>query len=295
MAAQMLTPRKGNWGLGPALSGSGAERRFGHDGVNEGFQSTMVAYVEKGEGVIVLTNGDQGKRLADEIVRAVAADYGWPDLASKPLIEASLTRDALASLEGRYDGGGLSVYLDLRDDHLFAQTGGPRPERLVALSPTRFKTEVSGIVVEFLEGPNAEPSGFRIVEGGPDVLLKRASAVASDPFRTPLYLRGSMNDWGTSIPLLPSSDGSLTAEVALMPGDYQFKLGSADWQTADLGVSGASEMKADAGSLLLIPHGGNVRLTIPTSGTYQFALKRDASGGAALTLRRVTPKSGSRS
>lgn len=251
----------------------------------------MVAYVEKGEGVIVLTNGDQGKRLADEIVRAVAADYGWLDLASKPLIEASLPRDALTRLVGRYEGGGMSVYLDLRDGHLFAQTGGPKPERLVALSPTRFKTEVSGIVVEFLGSSGVDPSGFRIVEGGPEVTLKRATAIASDPFRTPLFLRGSMNGWGTSAPLMPAPDGSLTAEVQLTPGDYQFKLGSADWQKADLGASGASDVKEGSAALSLIPHGGNIRLTIPAGGTYRFHLRRDVSGSAGLTVTRVKPRS----
>ena len=125
MTQAMLTPVKGDWGVGPALFGSGGGRRFGHDGVNEGFQSTMVAYVDKGEGVVVLTNG-AGKRLADEIVRAVATDYGWTELASKPVIEAALPAATLAALAGPYEGGGLSVYLDFRERHLFAQTGGPR-------------------------------------------------------------------------------------------------------------------------------------------------------------------------
>lgn len=78
----MLTEMKGNWGLGPALFGEGTARRFGHDGVNEGFQSTMIAYVERGDEIMVLTNGGQGRRLADEIVRAVAADYWWTELAA---------------------------------------------------------------------------------------------------------------------------------------------------------------------------------------------------------------------
>ena len=40
----MLTPVQDNWGLGSALYTTGVAR-FGHDGVNEGFQSFTIAYV----------------------------------------------------------------------------------------------------------------------------------------------------------------------------------------------------------------------------------------------------------
>ncbi|HEX8667706.1 MAG TPA: serine hydrolase [Allosphingosinicella sp.] len=284
--AAMLTPVKGGWGLGPALSGTGPGRRFGHDGANEGFQSAMVAYVEKGEGVVVLTNGDQGRRLADEIVRAVAADYGWAELAGKPLVEVALPEAALARLAGAYQGGGLSVFLDLREGRLYAQTGGPSPERLVALSPVRFRAEVSGIMIEFDTAPDGAVTGFRILEGAPPLTLLRTESPAADLQRTPLFLRGSMNDWSTSLPLAPAGDGALAAEIPLAAGDYQFKLASEDWRSADLGASGTEAIAPDAGALALVPHGGNVRLTVPTPARYRFEL-RTAGDKASLTVRRV--------
>jgi CubicO group peptidase (beta-lactamase class C family) len=291
MTAQMLTPVKGNWGLGPALFGAGADRRFGHDGVNEGFQCTMVAYVHKGDGVVVMTNGG-GKRLADEIVRAVATDYGWNELAGKPILEARISPDALARLVGRYEGSGMSVYLDLRDAHLFAQTGGPDPERLIALTPERFKTEGSGIVVEFQSERDGRVSGFRIVEGGPPIALARTEDVAADPFASPVFLRGSMNGWNESAPLVNAAEGTLAVEMPLAVGDYQFKFGSADWRAADFGSIGTTPINGAVNALPLIPHGGNIRLTVTTPGTYRFELKR-AGSTAAFTLRKVDPGSGS--
>lgn len=288
MTAEMLTSIKGDWGLGPALYGAGPGKRFGHDGVNEGFESTMIAYVGKGDGVIVMTNG-RGKRLADEIVRAVATSYGWTELASKPIVEAQLSMETLAGLAGRYEGGGLSVHLDLRDGHLFAQTGGPYPERLFALTPRRFKTDGTGMVVEFENAPDGTVSGFRIVEGGPPITFARAAASVSDPFDTALFLRGSMNAWSTSTPLTKTSDGTLTAEIALAAGDYQFKIGSEDWQAADFGVSGTSSVQEAARDVPLIPRGGNIRLTIESPGTYRFRLKRAGSGGA-FSIERVTDR-----
>lgn len=178
MAREMLTPIKGNWGLGPAIYPNGA-RRFGHDGVNEGFQSFMVAYVDKGDGVVVLTNGGQGRSLIDEVVRAIATDYGWTDVAA-PAVEAkALTRAQLARVAGTFAGGGLSVVIEARADGLFAHTGGPRPERLIALSTTRFRTDETGIMGQFAP----DYSSFDIVEGGPPIRLVRSTPAAPPELR----------------------------------------------------------------------------------------------------------------
>jgi CubicO group peptidase (beta-lactamase class C family) len=81
MAREMMTPVKDNWGLGLALYPDEAPR-FGHDGVNPGFESFMIAYRGKGEGIVVMTNGGDGRRLTADVVRAVATDYGWPEIAA---------------------------------------------------------------------------------------------------------------------------------------------------------------------------------------------------------------------
>lgn len=75
----MLTPIRNGYGLGFNIAGSGGETSFSHDGSNAGYKATLVGYVQSGDGVVVMTNGDQGYQLGEEIVRAVAAAYGWPD------------------------------------------------------------------------------------------------------------------------------------------------------------------------------------------------------------------------
>ena len=54
LARQMLTQGLGSRGLGPAISGSGESSRFGHDGFNEGFESSFVAYEGRGQGAVEL-------------------------------------------------------------------------------------------------------------------------------------------------------------------------------------------------------------------------------------------------
>jgi CubicO group peptidase (beta-lactamase class C family) len=78
-ARMMLTPVKDDRGLGLEVGGSGTDRYFYHDGGNAGYRATVVGYPASGDGVVVLTNGDQGDELGQEIVRSVAAEYGWSD------------------------------------------------------------------------------------------------------------------------------------------------------------------------------------------------------------------------
>lgn len=168
MTRQMLTPVKGNWGLGPALYTDGPER-FGHDGLNEGFQSSMVAYAGKGEGIVLMTNGGQGRQLMDEVVRAVATDYGWTDIAEPAAVEQVLPPDELARYAGRFEGGGLGTVVEARPEGLFAYTGSPNPERLAALPGRRFRVDSMGLIVRFAP----DYASIDIVEGGPPIKLVR--------------------------------------------------------------------------------------------------------------------------
>lgn len=77
-ALQMLTPGLGNYGLGPIVLGVAPHRRILHAGVNDGFVSFMTMF-ENGDGAVIMTNGDQGGELANEIMRGIATEYDWPD------------------------------------------------------------------------------------------------------------------------------------------------------------------------------------------------------------------------
>jgi CubicO group peptidase (beta-lactamase class C family) len=289
VAKEMLTPVAGNWGLGFALDGSGADRRFGHDGANEGFQSMMTAFVAKGEGIVILTNGDSGRRLAGEIARAVAADYGWTGFDGRTVEEAPVPAEQLARFAGLYEVGPLSAQVTLRGGRLYSRAGGPMPERLIALTPTRFAAEDSGIVVEFDTAPDGSISGLHVVENGPPLVLKRSAAPAAALGSVPVFLRGSMNGWAATQKLAPAGEGVLATELDLAAGDYQFKLGSEDWKSVDLGSAADGSIAEGAAGHALIQGGGNVRLTVLRPGRYRFELRPAADGAATLAVRRTGP------
>ena len=79
MTRQMLSPMEpGGHGLGFGLSSPGeGDARFGHGGSNHGFKCQLQAFVEGGQGAAIMTNGDMGSALAQEVLYAIAAEYGW--------------------------------------------------------------------------------------------------------------------------------------------------------------------------------------------------------------------------
>ena len=79
MAAEMLTPQMGPSGLGFVVLGDGEARIFRHGGSNVGFRARMIAFVQGGRGAVVMTNGDGGAELVDEIFASIARAYRWPE------------------------------------------------------------------------------------------------------------------------------------------------------------------------------------------------------------------------
>lgn len=70
--------------LDPAFAvGFGVSREqggiaIGHEGSNEGYRSEFLAVPHLGQGVVVLTNSDNGLELTSSVVDEVAAQFAWP-------------------------------------------------------------------------------------------------------------------------------------------------------------------------------------------------------------------------
>ena len=145
MAQQMLTHQKDSWGLGVALSDAGQPLRFGHGGSNEGFKCDLQAYIDSGQGIVVMTNADGGGALVGEIERAVAHEYGWPDFKPEQKATVPIDPATLSAYEGSYllaipDATEPKVHLTVREGRLFLQADplGPEPIELFAESETQF-------------------------------------------------------------------------------------------------------------------------------------------------------------
>jgi CubicO group peptidase (beta-lactamase class C family) len=145
---QMLTPDLQNWGLGPAISGD--YLRFSHGGSNFGFRCTMTAFIDGDQGVVVMTNSDNGGRLVDQVAMTVAQEYGWPSPAPERKTAVRLAPEALAAIVGLYRGPPGEARLVVRDGVLVSVPSWEdgRERELLAESADRFFARDGGLDVE---------------------------------------------------------------------------------------------------------------------------------------------------
>lgn len=102
MVQLMLTPIKEGVGLGLFLRGSGQDLLFSHSGGNEGFRCFMIAFPGRGQGAVIMTNGDLGGDLYAEILRSLAVEYGWPDFKPTEKEVVAVAASELETIVGTY-------------------------------------------------------------------------------------------------------------------------------------------------------------------------------------------------
>ena len=77
-ARALLAPQIENFSHGFLADGKGDEINFHALKKTAGFAAGFVVYPAKGQGIVLLTNSDNGDVLADEILAAASAAYDWP-------------------------------------------------------------------------------------------------------------------------------------------------------------------------------------------------------------------------
>jgi CubicO group peptidase (beta-lactamase class C family) len=77
MTRQMLIPQIGIGGVGFNIVIKDGMTRFGHPGWNEGFHNIIIGCPETGQGIIWMTNGENGRRLGREVSRGLAEVVRW--------------------------------------------------------------------------------------------------------------------------------------------------------------------------------------------------------------------------
>lgn len=84
-ARAMTTSVLTDYGLGVALLERGERPIVTHGGANEGFECRFVAFLDGSrQGLVIMTNGDNGGFLAAAIQRTLTQVYGWPETLGPP-------------------------------------------------------------------------------------------------------------------------------------------------------------------------------------------------------------------
>jgi CubicO group peptidase (beta-lactamase class C family) len=82
---EMVTPvGVGPFAIGFSVHHEGEGWYFAHGGSNWGFRANVAAHRVKGYALAIMTNGDAGDGLIDELERLIHQAYGW-DIVDKPI------------------------------------------------------------------------------------------------------------------------------------------------------------------------------------------------------------------
>ncbi len=108
---------------------------------------------------------------------------------------------------------------------------------------------------------------------------------------TTVYLRGSMNGWGTGTPFNYAGDGIYTATYDLTGGQQeQFKVAEADWANPNLGApDGESDVVTEGSAFALAPSNNNLRFTPDADASYEFVFDAADLDNPTLLVRKDNP------
>ena len=80
---EMFTPQNGApYGLGAAISKAAGSLVVMKRGQNVGYQAYLILLPGEGQGMVVMTNSDNGSILAEALIRRAAELHGWPLLGA---------------------------------------------------------------------------------------------------------------------------------------------------------------------------------------------------------------------
>jgi len=165
---QMLTVQKAPFGIGYAIEGTGHDVEFDHDGEDEGFLASFIAFAERGQGLVIMANGANGGSLMSEIIPSVADVYGWPSHRQRERTAVAPNPHAEAELVGRYQlvGAGTRAIVDtvsMQDGKLFMAAGDEfARDELLAETDSTFFTRSQGIPVTFDRNKRGRVIGMSI-------------------------------------------------------------------------------------------------------------------------------------
>jgi CubicO group peptidase (beta-lactamase class C family) len=161
LARAMLTPQAGNRGYGFAVDGAGQDVRFHLEGRTKGFTCTLVVYPYKGQGVVVMTNSENGFLLTEEILQAVSAVYDWPDFKPRERPLYRLDPSMYQQYVGRYQVTPDYV-LDVssEDYYLVIRPSGQAPTKFYVESQTFFFSIDPYVRIQFLSDKEGRVTGL---------------------------------------------------------------------------------------------------------------------------------------
>jgi len=166
-ARMMLTPQRGNQGLGFEVYDTGENLYFFQRGSTEGYECCMVAYPSRGQGVVIMANSDNGAYLIDEILRSVSDAYKWPHFISEIKTYYRLDPSVYAQYVGKYEvRPDYMLNVKHEDYYLVIQPTGQAPTNFFVESQSTFFSVDPYIQIQFLKDTAGSVTGLLLTQRG---------------------------------------------------------------------------------------------------------------------------------
>jgi CubicO group peptidase (beta-lactamase class C family) len=155
MVRRMLTVEKQGVGLGLFLQGSGPTLVFNHGGRDEGFDASLNALAETGQGLVVMINANDNSSMMNRLVGFVARKYAWPALVSTyatPVASGEpVPAERLQAVTGRYEMSNNNMLtLATLNGRLYTVSDGLPDEEFVPVGTDRFQSRDRDVRLGFV-------------------------------------------------------------------------------------------------------------------------------------------------
>lgn len=152
VAKEVLAPVINETGMGLGIQTRQGEIRLMKSGLNQGFICTFMAFPERGDVIVTMTNAKSGFPMVGDVNRSASQAYGWPSL---PLIvhdRLSVDQAELSQLVGDYSvEGDLNIAFSLTHDG----------RTLIGTTPSGYRFDLVKIgEKQFIDPADAEIATF---------------------------------------------------------------------------------------------------------------------------------------
>ena len=181
-------------GLGVFLEDYNGSSYFCHGGWNEGFSSYFIGNKTSGDGVVILTNTNKPEFI-NELVRAVALTYQWPNYLAPINKILPLSPRELHDNSGRYRSGRYGVIrVYNQNGKLMSAQNLDKPVELVKVSANTFAMRDRNVNVIFSR--DTESGQYELVQILRDKKIYSRNPKVNANDRTPLelILEGNFED-----------------------------------------------------------------------------------------------------
>ena len=162
MTILRLTPVLEDAALGTFVNSrvTGSLKYFNHNGGNEGFSCTSIGCRDNGEGVVIMTNSDNGVIL-EEIANSVATVYKWKDYYLPEIKKVvDVDTSVLTKYLGKYNLNGTTMTIKKSHKDLVINVYGDVLWKLNFTSDSDFFIREYRGFLRFQTGKNNNVTGF---------------------------------------------------------------------------------------------------------------------------------------